>query len=64
MFKLGNRVHCSFNDKDGTITKIDNPESETYPLVVTFDDETTDQYNSEGSWTNGDDGIVDLTIIS
>ena len=64
MFELNDRVHCTFNDKDGTITSLTNPESDSYPLVVTFDDGTEDVYSISGSWCGEGSNIIDLTKIS
>ena len=46
-FKAGNKVYCSYHKATGTIKDI-RPIG-TYPILVTFEDGTTDTYTTQGS---------------
>ena len=45
-FEIGNKVYCTHHEATGTITDI-KPD-ETYPIYVTFKNNTTDTYTKQG----------------
>ncbi len=45
-FEVGNKVYCSYHESTGTIKDI-RPIG-TYPILVTFEDGTTDTYTTQG----------------
>ena len=45
-FKVGNKVYCKHHEATGTITDI--KPNETYPIYVTFKNNTTDTYTKQG----------------
>ena len=45
-FEVGNKVYCSYHEATGTIKDI-RPIG-TYPILVTFEDGTTDTYTIQG----------------
>ena len=46
-FEVGNKVYCSYHESTGTIKDI-RPIG-TYPILITFEDGTTDTYTTQGS---------------
>ena len=46
-FEVGNKVYCNYHKSTGTIKDI-RPIG-TYPILVTFEDGTTDTYTTQGS---------------
>ena len=45
-FEVGNKVYCSYHESTGSIKDI-KPIG-TYPILVTFEDGTTDTYTTQG----------------
>ena len=45
-FEVGNKVYCSYHESTGTIKDI-RPIG-TYPILITFEDGTTDTYTKQG----------------
>ncbi len=58
-FEVGNKVYCSYHEATGTIKDI-RPIG-TYPILVTFEDGTTDTYTTQGSRL--DHGNICLKLI-
>ena len=46
-FQVGNKVYCNYHKSTGTIKDI-RPIG-TYPILITFEDGTTDTYTTQGS---------------
>ena len=54
-FEVGNKIYCSYHKAAGTITDIEDPKTVMYPILVTFEDRTTDTYTIQGRrLTSGD----------
>ena len=45
-FEVGNKVYCNYHKSTGTIKDI-RPIG-TYPILITFEDGTTDTYTKQG----------------
>ena len=45
-FEIGNKIYCSYHEATGTIKDI-RPIG-TYPILITFEDGTTDTYTKQG----------------
>ncbi len=45
-FEVGNKVYCNYHKSTGTIKDI-RPIG-TYPILITFEDGTTDTYTTQG----------------
>ena len=60
-FEIGNKIYCSCHEATGTITDIEDPNIVMYPILVTFEDRTTDTYTMEGRRLNS--GNICLKIL-
>ena len=56
-FEVGNRVYCTHYEATGTITDI-KPD-ETYPIYVTFKNNTTDRYTKQGKLLKSGNGYLE-----
>ena len=57
-FEIGDKVYCSYNEATGTITDI-KPD-ETYPIYVTFKNNTTDTYTKRGKLLKSGNGYLEI----
>ena len=57
-FEVGNKVYCNYHKSTGTIKDI-RPIG-TYPILVTFEDGTTDTYTKQGKLLESGNGYLEI----
>ena len=57
-FEIGDKVYCTHYEATGTITDI--KPNETYPICVTFKNNTTDTYTKQGKLLKSGNGYLEI----